>query len=59
MTIEKVPAYGDAWMRRGQARAALGEDEDALVDLARCLQLSAAEPSRQVLALHALSLRIL
>ena len=48
MTIEKVPAYGDAWMRRGQARAALGEDEDALVDLARCLQLSATEPARQV-----------
>ena len=50
VTIEAVPAYGDAWMRRGQARAALGEDEDALVDLARCLSLSSAEPARQACA---------
>ncbi|BDA45969.1 probable UDP-N-acetylglucosamine-peptide N-acetylglucosam at N-terminal half [Coccomyxa sp. Obi] len=47
VTIEAVPAYGDAWMRRGQARAALGDDEDALADLARCLSLSSSEPARQ------------
>ena len=40
VTIRAVPTYGDAWMRRGQARAALGEDEDALVDLQRCLELT-------------------
>jgi hypothetical protein len=39
-TIQEVPSYGDAWMRRGQARAALGEDEDALADLQRCLELT-------------------
>lgn len=47
VTIAEVPSYGDAWMRRGQARAALGEDEDALADLTRCLSLTTADPHRQ------------
>lgn len=45
VTIKSVPSYGDAWMRRGQARAALGQDEDALADLQTCLELT---PSRCV-----------
>ena len=40
VTIKSVPSYGDAWMRRGQARAALGQDEDALADLLHCLELT-------------------
>lgn len=51
---KEMPSYGDAWMRRGQARSALGEDEDALADLQRCIQLSASssEPQRRADALH-------
>ena len=38
VTIKEMPAYADAWMRRGQARAAMGEDEDALQDFEQCLK---------------------
>jgi len=47
LTIKAMPGYGDAWMRRGQARTALGEDEDALQDFDRCLKLT-TDPARQV-----------
>ena len=47
MTIKEMPVYADAWMRRGQARAAMGEDEDALQDFEQCLKLT-SEPARKV-----------
>ena len=47
VTIREMPAYADAWMRRGQARAAMGTDEDALQDFQQCLKLT-SEPARQV-----------
>ena len=47
VTIKEMPAYADAWMRRGQARAAMGEDEDALQDFEQCLKLT-SEPARKV-----------
>lgn len=47
MTIKEMPAYGDAWMRRGQSRAAMGNDEDALQDFEQCLALT-SEPARKV-----------
>ena len=48
VTIKEMPVYADAWMRRGQARAAMGEDEDALQDFEQCLKLT-SEPARKVL----------
>ena len=47
VTIAEMPTYGDAWMRRGQARAAMGKDDDALHDFQQCLKLT-SEPARQV-----------
>ena len=46
-TIAEMPTYGDAWMRRGQARAAMGKDDDALQDFLQCLKLT-PEPPRKV-----------
>ena len=47
VTIAEMPTYGDAWMRRGQARAAMGKDDDALQDFQQCLKLT-PEPARKV-----------
>ena len=47
MTIAEMPTYGDAWMRRGQARAAMGRDDDAMQDFQECLKLT-PEPARKV-----------
>jgi tetratricopeptide (TPR) repeat protein len=47
VVVKEMPGYADAWMRRAQARAALGEDEDALADLDTCLGLAAGERPRQ------------
>ena len=41
VTIREMPSYGDAWMRRGQARAAMGEDEAAMRDFEQCAKLTA------------------
>ncbi len=46
VTIEEMPAYADAWMRRGQARAAMGEDGDALQDFEQCLKLTSETPRK-------------
>lgn len=47
MTIKEMPVYADAWMRRGQARAAMGKDEDSLQDFEQCLKLT-SESARKV-----------
>lgn len=48
VTIREMPTYGDAWMRRGQARAAMGEDEAAMCDFEQCAQLT-ADPGPKVM----------
>ena len=37
--IEVEPRYADSWKRRGQARSALGENEGALSDLQKAVDL--------------------
>ncbi|KAK9791186.1 hypothetical protein WJX73_002593 [Symbiochloris irregularis] len=44
VAIDTVPQYMDAWKRRGQARAALGDLDLAAQDLLRCLEM---QPSAQ------------
>ena len=40
MAIKVYPMYGESWKRRGQARGALGQNEDAIADLQKALELS-------------------
>ena len=40
VAIEVCPAYAESWKRRGQARGALGLNEEAIKDLEKALQLS-------------------
>ena len=47
VTIREMPTYGDAWMRRGQARAAMGEEEAAMHDFEQCARLT-ADPGPKV-----------
>ncbi len=39
VAIEIEPRYADTWKRRGQARSALGETQEALVDLQKAIDL--------------------
>jgi tetratricopeptide (TPR) repeat protein len=39
VAIEVEPRYADTYKRRGQARSALGEQEGALADLGKALEL--------------------
>ena len=48
VTIREMPTYADAWMRRGQARAAMGEEKAAMRDFEQCAQLT-ADPGPKVM----------
>uniref|UniRef100_A0A0D3A5X1 Uncharacterized protein n=1 Tax=Brassica oleracea var. oleracea TaxID=109376 RepID=A0A0D3A5X1_BRAOL len=47
--IQSNPAAGEAWKRRGQARAALGEFAEAVEDLTRALELEPKPESPDIL----------
>ncbi|KAL0835132.1 hypothetical protein Bca101_087021 [Brassica carinata] len=47
--IQSNPAAGEAWKRRGQARAALGEFAEAVEDLTRALELEPKPKSPDIL----------
>lgn len=46
VAIRLYPRYAESWKRRGQARGALGQNEDALADLQKALQLSQDHQSK-------------
>ncbi|KAK9834212.1 hypothetical protein WJX84_007873, partial [Apatococcus fuscideae] len=42
--VRQMPSYGDGWKRRGQARAALEQHEEALEDLLKARDLQRHDP---------------